>query len=146
MDLGVGSLVIHDREPAQANTLLDDLSAHYGAGRCRLSADLAAEIANADGVVNATPVGMHGFAGNPVPGPVGNGQWAADVIYTPIETAFIKAAAANGARVLTGGGMCVHQAAEAFRLFTGIEPDTGRMRRVFAGALAQRDAVVLEKV
>ena len=71
-------------------------------------------------------------------------HWAADVIYTPIETAFIKAAAAKGARVLTGGGMCVHQAAEAFRLFVGIEPDVGRMHRMFAAALAARDTRMAE--
>ena len=49
-------------------------------------------------------------------------HWAADVIYTPVDTEFIKAAAAKGCRVLSGGGMCVHQAVEAFRLFTGITP------------------------
>jgi len=47
---------------------------------------------------------------------------------------------AAGARVLTGGGMCVHQAAETFRLFTGIEADVPRMHRTFATALAARDA------
>jgi shikimate dehydrogenase len=147
MDLGVAQLILHDREPAQARTLLADLAMHYGAGRSRLSADLAAEVATADGVANATPVGMHGIPGNPVPvDALHKGQWAADVIYTPIETAFIKAAAAKGCRVLTGGGMCVHQAAEAFRLFTGIEPDTKRMSRTFADALAKRDAVLKEAV
>jgi shikimate dehydrogenase len=146
MDLGVASLVLHDRELSQAKTLLNDLAAHYGAARGRLSTDLAKEVAQADGVANATPVGMHGIPGNPVPAALHKGQWASDVIYTPIETEFIKTAAANGARVLTGGGMCVHQAAEAFRLFTGIEPDVKRMHRMFADALARRDAAVLEKV
>ena len=146
MDLGVANLVLHDRDPKQSQTLLADLATHYDAGRCRISTDLAAEVAAADGVTNATPVGMHGIPGNPVPAPLHKGQWAADCIYSPIETAFIKAAAAKGARVLTGGGMCVHQAAEAFRLFTGIEPDTARMHRTFAEALAKRDAAVSEAV
>jgi shikimate dehydrogenase len=70
---------------------------------------------------------MRGFPGNPVPTfALKASHWAADVIYTPIATEFIKAAAAKGARVLNGAGMCVHQAAEAFRLFTGIEPDVAR--------------------
>ena len=78
------------------------------------------DIAAADGVVNATQVGMRGFPGNPVPvSALRAAHWGADVIYTPIETDFIKAAAAKGARVMNGGGMCVHQAVEAFRLFTG---------------------------
>jgi shikimate dehydrogenase len=66
-------------------------------------------------------------------------HWCADVIYTPIETEFLKAAAAKGARVLNGSGMCVHTAVEAFRLFTGIAPDVGRLHAAFARALVERD-------
>jgi shikimate 5-dehydrogenase len=40
--------------------------------------------------------------------------------------------------------MCVHQAAESFRLFIGIEPDVARMQRTFAKALAVRDARIAE--
>ena len=83
---------------------------------------------------------MAGFPGNPVPvGSLRPTHWVADVIYTPIETELIRAAAANGARVLTGGGMCVHQGVDAFRLFTDITPDVARMHRTFAAALAERD-------
>ncbi len=140
MDLGVATLVIHDLDGARADALRDDLAAHYGAARCRITNDLAGDIAAADGVVNATQVGMQGFPGNPVPVSVLKAaHWAADVIYTPIQTAFLKAAAAKGARVLNGGGMCVHQAVEAFRLFTGVEPDPKRLHRAFATALAARD-------
>jgi quinate/shikimate dehydrogenase (NAD+) len=145
MDLGAATVVVHDRDAKQAATLIRDLTKHYGASRCRLGDNLERDIAAADGVVNATPVGMLGFPGNPVPVAALHAKhWAADVIYTPIETAFIKAAAAKGARVLTGGGMCVHQAAEAFRLFVGIEPDVKQMHRTFAHALAARDAVAAE--
>jgi len=35
--------------------------------------------------------------------------------------------------------MCVHQAAESFRLFTGIAPDVARMRRTFMTAASVRD-------
>jgi quinate/shikimate dehydrogenase (NAD+) len=145
MDLGVSTVVLYDRDAARAGTLLADIAAHYGAPRCRLARDLERDIAAADGIVNATPVGMHGFPGNPVPASALRADhWAADVIYTPIETAFIKAAAAKGARVLTGGGMCVHQAAEAFRLFVGVEPDVARMHRTFATALMERDTRMAE--
>jgi len=145
MDLGAATVVLYDKDDTRARTLMDDLARHYGASRCRLSTGLEREIAAADGVVNATPIGMHGFSGNPVPvSALRARQWAADVIYTPIETAFIKAAVAIGARVLTGAGMCVHQAAESFRLFTGIEPDVARMQRTFAEALAARDAAMAE--
>jgi shikimate dehydrogenase len=143
MDLEVAVLIIYDHDSARAHALCADLASHYGAPRSRVAADLEAEIAAAGGVVNATQVGMRGFPGNPVPvAALHARQWAADVIYTPIKTEFIKAAAAKGARVLTGGGMCVHQAVEAFRLFTGIAPDVARMHLVFAEALAARDAAI----
>jgi shikimate dehydrogenase len=142
MDLRLGTLVVHDRSDVQTAALLADLGKHFDSARCRAAGDLVSEIAAADGVVNATPVGMlGGIPGNPVPSePLDAKQWAADVIYTPIETAFIRAAAARGLRTLTGGGMCVHQAAEAFRLFTRLEPDIARMHRIFARALEERDA------
>jgi len=147
MDLGAAVVVLYDRDNAQAAALMKDLARHYDASRCRLATDLEREIAEADGVVNATPVGMHGFPGNPVPVAALRAEhWAADVIYTPIETAFIKAAAGKGAKVLTGGGMCVHQAAEAFRLFVGVEPDIKRMHRTFAQALAVRDAAMADSL
>jgi shikimate dehydrogenase len=140
MDLDIGCLVIHDRDGKRRDALVADLAKHYGASRCRVASDLEHDIAGAAGVVNATQVGMRGFPGNPVPATaLTAAHWAADVIYTPIETAFIRAAAAKGARVMNGGGMCVHQAVEAFRLLTGIEPDLARLRRAFAAALAARD-------
>ena len=44
----------------------------------------------------------------------------------------LRAARARGCRTLDGGRMAVHQAVEAFRLFTGVTPDTARMLRHFA--------------
>jgi shikimate dehydrogenase len=140
LDLGVALLVIHDRDGARAAALENDIAKYYGASRCRVTRDLERDIADADGVVNATQVGMGGFPGNPVPVlALSATHWCADVVYTPIETEFIQAAAAKGCRVMTGAGMCVHQAVEAFRLFTGVEPDLLRLHRAFAAALAARD-------
>jgi shikimate dehydrogenase len=67
-------------------------------------------------------------------------HWAADVIYTPVETKFLKAASAKGARTLNGSGMCVHQAVEAFTLLSGVKPDVARLYHAFANGLAARDA------
>jgi shikimate dehydrogenase len=143
MDLGVADLAVYDRNEAQSASLIADLRKYFGDARCRLVDDLARAVVDADGVVNATPVGMLGIPGNPVPGEaLRPDHWAADVIYTPLETEFIKAAAARGARTLTGGGMCVYQAVESFRLFTGIAPDVERMHKTFLRALAARDAAL----
>ena len=143
MDLGVTKLVLHDRDAARAAALSADVVKHFGTARCRIADDLEGEIEKADGVVNATQMGMRGFPGNAVPAaPLHAGQWAADVIYTPIETEFLQAAAGKGLRTLDGGGMCVNQAVEAFRLFTGIEPDLSRLRQAFAAGLAAREQAV----
>ena len=141
MDLGIALLVVHDQDAVRAQALCSNLAKHFDASRCRVATDLEREVAAADGVVNATQTGMRGFPGNPVPtSALAPGHWAADVIYTPVDTEFIKSAAAKGCRVLSGGGMCVHQAVEAFRLFTGITPDVADLHRVFKQAYATREA------
>jgi quinate/shikimate dehydrogenase (NAD+) len=140
MDLGVGTLVLHDLDLARAKALAADVAKHYGAARCRLADDLERDIVAADGIINAAQTGMSGFPGNPVPvAAIRPTHWAADVIYTPAETEFLKAAAANGARTLNGSGMVVHQAAAAFHCLTGETADVARLYRAFAKGLAARD-------
>jgi shikimate dehydrogenase len=74
------------------------------------------------------------------------GHWAADVIYTPLRTEFLNAAASMGARTLNSSGMCVHQAVEAFRQLTGVTPDFGVLQRTFATAVAERDAALSDEL
>ena len=143
LDLGAGTILVHDRDPARATALVAELILQFGAPRCQLLSDLRNGLAGAVGVVNATPTGMLNFAGSAVPfDALKPGHWVADVVYTPLETELIKAARTRGARVLTGGGMCVHQAAASYRLFVGAAPDIKRMHRVFAQAVALRDAAL----
>ena len=144
-DLGAETLLVHDKDGDRAVRLAADLVAAFGVGRCRPVADAAAALSEAAGVVNATPVGMLGIPGVPLAvKAIGSHHFVADVIYTPLETELIKAASARGAMVMGGSGMCVHQAAESFRLFTGISPDIDRMRRTFAAAAAVRAHVLAE--
>ncbi len=139
-DLGLKTLLVSDRSEAQAAGLVSALAAHHGAQCCRIEHDPASALAGAAGLVNATPVGMTGLPGMPVSaGSVEARHWVADVIYSPLETELVKAAAARGARVMGGAGMCVHQAVEAFRLFTGLTPDVARLHAAFAQAAAERD-------
>jgi shikimate dehydrogenase len=141
MDLGAETIGVHDQDRARAGALVDSLVSHFGRARARLESDPAAALARVAGVANATPVGMRGIPGNPVPmAAVDARHWVADVIYTPLETELVMAARAKGARSFGGGGMCVHQAAAAFQLFTGRSPDIQRMHRVFQAAAATRDA------
>jgi shikimate dehydrogenase len=140
-DLGAETLFVSDKSPEQARKLVAAVNALFGTGRARLETDPAAALAKAAGIVNATPVGMLGASrGTPIPtAAITARHWVADVIYTPLETELIKTSAAKGARTMAGAGMCIHQAAETFRLLTGLAPDVARMRRTFAAAAAVRD-------
>jgi shikimate dehydrogenase len=141
LDLGAECLFVHDTDAARAEALVASLTRSFHRPCARVAPDPAAALAQAAGVVNATQVGMLGFPGNPVPmGPIEARHWVMDVIYTPLETELVQRARAKGARAVGGAGMCVHQAAEAFRLFTGIAPDLARMRRTFSEAASVRDS------
>lgn len=48
-------------------------------------------------------------------------MYVCDVIFNPAETIFLKSAAENGAKTITGLGMLVQQAALNFTLWTGVE-------------------------
>jgi shikimate dehydrogenase len=140
LDLSAGCLLVHDVDDARAATLVASLTASFGRSRARVASDPRAALGEAVGVVNATPVGMLGFPGNPVPlESIEARHWVMDVIYTPLETELVVRARAKGARAVGGAGMCVHQAAESFRLFTGVAPDVARMRRAFMAGAGVRD-------
>lgn len=129
---GVEMLSIFDLESSRAEGLVDKMNSLFGLGRAVVGKDLVADLAAADGLVNATPMGMANDAGSPVPEalltPV---LWVADIVYVPMETPLLASARARGCSVLDGGGMAVFQAADAFNIFTGRKADTERMRASF---------------
>jgi shikimate dehydrogenase len=134
--LGVGRLSVIDTEPARAEQVAADVGRRFGPGRAEAAADLAAALATADGVINTTPVGMAKFPGSPIPKELLRPDlWVAEIIYFPLETELLRNARAIGCRTLTGGGMAVFQAVDAFRLITGVEPDPERMARHFASMI-----------
>lgn len=59
---------------------------------------------------------------------VGPGTVAADVIASPPDTQFLKAAGDRGCTRLDGVGMIVNQGAIGFKLWTGIEPERVNLR------------------
>ena len=89
-------------------------------------------VRGADGIVNATPVGMTKCPGTPVPPQLLQPRhWVADIVYFPLETELLRAAAAKGCRALDGSAMAVGQAAAAFEIFTGRSADRARMLESF---------------
>jgi len=90
-------------------------------------------LADADGLIHATPTGMEGHPGLPLDEDALHPDlWVAEVVYRPLETDLLRRARDIGCRTLDGGGMAVFQAADSFELFTGLEADRDRMLRHFA--------------
>jgi shikimate dehydrogenase len=108
------------------------------------------DIAGADLVVNATPVGMatgpgargaEAAGGSAVPFDpdlLGSDQLVSDLVYHPLTTPLLAAATDRGARSVNGLGMLVHQAAHAFRRWTGEDPPLEVMARAALTELDRR--------
>lgn len=130
---GVRQLTIFDVEPARAAELAASLNASFGAGRAQAGADLPSAMAEAQGLVNTTPVGMAKLPGLPLPAELLHADlWVAEIIYFPLETELLRAARALGCQTLDGSKMAVFQAVKAFELFTGRAADAERMLAHFA--------------
>jgi len=137
--LGADRLVVNDRDTAKAAELAATLSARYGVGRAEAQPDQAAALQGATGLIHATPTGMDKLPGLPLPPALlRHDLWVSEIVYFPIDTELLKAARARGCATVDGGHMAVGQAAGAFRLFTGREPDPARMDAHFRRLLAER--------
>jgi shikimate dehydrogenase len=133
LTLGAGEVAIIDTDEARAMDLTTALVARFGRGRASFGASIENAMANADGMVNTTPLGMAKYPGMVVPDNLLRPDlWVADIVYFPLETELLRRARARGCRILPGGGMAVFQAVGAFRLFTGLEPNAERMLRHFS--------------
>lgn len=109
----------------------------------RTTAELPQLMPLADGLVHCTPVGMAAHPGLPLDiSLVESRHWVADIVYRPIETELVREARAKGCEVLDGGRMAVGQAADAFRIFTGLDADAERMRTHFLELIAAEEVAV----
>lgn len=125
---GVQQLSIFDVDVSRAQSLADNLNQHFGSGRALAGHDLALTLAETDGLVNTTPMGMKKLPGMPVPVELLRAEmWVAEIVYFPLETELLRNARALGCRTLDGGNMAVFQAVKAFELFSGVVPDAQRM-------------------
>jgi shikimate dehydrogenase len=130
---GVEELAVVDTDETRATAVVATLR-RWSSARvaAHAPAALPSLLETADGLVHATPTGMSKHPGLPLPAELLRPAiWVADIVYRPLETELLRHARAAGCRVLDGGGMVVFQAAEAFHLFTGEEPDPDRMMEHF---------------
>jgi shikimate dehydrogenase len=146
LSLGVGAVVVFDLDPSRSETLAAALTSRFGsdrasAGRLDYAGAPAESLKDADGLVHASPTGMEGHPGIAVSAELLSAElWVADIVYRPLDTELLLAARAAGCQVLDGGRMAAFQAADTFRIITGLEPDPDRMLRHF-DAIARHTTV-----
>jgi shikimate dehydrogenase len=133
LDAGAPELRLANRTRARA----EELAAHFGPAVAVVDWARAAEAAEgAATIVNTTSMGMEGQP------PLEVGLDAApatavvtDIVYQPLVTPFLAAAAARGLRTVDGLGMLLHQAAPGFEAWFGVAPqvDADLRAAVLAG-------------
>ena len=128
-EAGAAEVVVVNRSPDRAA----DAAELAGAiGRIAETSALAAPLADADLLVNATPVGMDAIS-TPVDAALldvlPDGALVADLVYQPLVTPLVGLAAGRGLATLDGLGMLVYQAAEAFERWTATAAPVVEMRR-----------------
>lgn len=136
-DLGAERISVVARRVERGHALL--YLVRSGRGAVERWEDAAARVADADLVVNATPVGVG--EGDPLPNAVwGPDQVVVDLVYNPPATALVKRARAAGASGWGGLGMLIHQAASSFQIWTGQDPPLETMSAAAVRAIRQSGA------
>ena len=131
---GAAAVIVVNRSPGPAEVCAALAGATIGlVGR-------AADVADADLVVNATPIGMVDRSLPCDATLLRREQVVADLVYHPLDTALLVAARRAGATVVDGLGMLVHQAARQQQLWTGVVPSVAVMRAAAMAELARRTA------
>ncbi|MFN0084121.1 MAG: shikimate dehydrogenase [Blastocatellia bacterium] len=108
-------VTVYARDPEKARLLAEEFGAR--------AAPIEAFRGEADILINCTPIGMHGHSEGRSPlraESLRGVRLVYDLIYTPEETALLRAARAAGCATLGGMEMLLAQAGEQFRLWTGL--------------------------
>lgn len=130
-EAGAADIVVINRN---ADRAADAAALAGGVGRVGTDDD----VGGMDLVVNATPLGMAHLAGLPVdPDRLSVGQLVVDLIYHPPVTPLLHAAHERGITAVNGLGMLIHQAARAFRMWTGQDAPLEAMSAAAVATLAR---------
>ncbi|EIM29200.1 shikimate dehydrogenase [Microvirga lotononidis] len=117
-------IVVANRTLSKAEDLVRDLGSgsSVALAACALEA-IPQAIPQARLIVNTTSLGMPGQPPLPVDlSRAPRDAIVADIVYVPLETPLLAAAAAQGLRTVDGLGMLLHQAVPGFRRWFGVTP------------------------
>jgi shikimate dehydrogenase len=121
IEAGFGRIDLLNRTPSRAEAL----AAHFGPTVRAGGLDAIAErLPRADLVVNATSAGLHDDAALAVDWRLARREAiATDLVYVPLVTPFLAAAAEHRLRIVDGLGMLLHQAVPGFERWFGVRPE-----------------------
>ena len=94
----------------------------------------ATELPDSAILVNATPIGMRGFAMDEMPisesvlKKLNKDTLIYDIVYNPLTTLFLETAKKNGFQIVEGLDMLLYQAQAAIKIWTGKKPDFNEMK------------------
>jgi len=150
---GAKSITIFARKVEKAKDIKDRLKSNFSQIQVEtlsFEGNLADTLSVGELIVNATPIGMK-ESGDLLPVPlelINDRHFVYDLVYTPLETALLKAAKGRGARVANGLGMLLYQAAAAFEIWTGISAPVDAMRETLISRLdsGERPGNAKEKI
>ncbi|MEJ6403312.1 shikimate dehydrogenase [Yoonia sp. 2307UL14-13] len=119
-DAGVPEILLSNRTRPKAEALRDEFGT-----RIRVVDWVQADtmLDDATTVINTTSLGMKGA--QPFKVPLDNLNPAAvvtDIVYTPLDTAFLESARTIGCTVVDGLGMLLHQGVPGFERWFGVRP------------------------
>jgi shikimate dehydrogenase len=133
--LGLEELALVECDLPKAEALAAALTAAAPGLAVAVTGDVAGGTEGAAGLINCTPVGMVGHDGTPVPRALmRDAAWAFDAVYTPVETQFLRDAAAEGLKVMSGYELYFYQGLHAFEIFHGQPIDEGLLRQALEDA------------
>ena len=120
LEAGVPEIRLANRTRLRAENLAD----HFGAKVKVVEWHaLNSAVAGAMTIVNTTSLGMEGQGELKINlAPTPDNALATDIVYTPLETPFLKLAAARGLQTVDGLGMLLHQAVPGFEGWFGQTP------------------------
>lgn len=132
-------ITIVNRTEGRAIELAKDISAAALSGDVmgRGLSGLKDLLQDTDVLINTTTLGMHPNIDTSIATAedLHPSLTVFDIVYNPLETRLLKEAKASGAKTVSGVLMLAYQGAEAFRLWTGIEPPVELMKKTVLEAL-----------
>lgn len=132
LEAGAPEIRIANRTRARAETLRQEFGAKLQVCDWTQAAEMMTGAAT---VVNTTALGMKGRPDLVLPvEALDPAAVVTDLVYTPLRTAFLDAAAARGCTTVDGLGMLLHQAVPGFERWFGHKPEVDDAAR--AAALA----------